>query len=188
MKDLLSPARTTMESFALCPLLIVVRDDAKESGANICVASYVGVLSETPPIIGVALRPQRHTHGLIERFRAFSINLPEPSMLKALDFCGSKKGIQVDKAGETGLVLTPAVGIDGFNLDQCPINLECQLIQTLTFPELGASHTYFVGRVVRAWRRPGYELDRNDVIVTTNYTYRLAAEKMGEAYKSWRKE
>lgn len=73
------------------------------------------------------IRPTRYTHGFMERSETFSICFFEEKYRKALDYCGSHSGKDVDKAKETGL--TPVSGEKGtVYYDEARIVLLCEKI------------------------------------------------------------
>ncbi|MBU1181356.1 MAG: flavin reductase family protein [Proteobacteria bacterium] len=49
------------------------------------------------PIMMVAVRSSRHTFGIIEAAKDFTVTVPEGDMQKEIAFCGSKSGRNVDK-------------------------------------------------------------------------------------------
>jgi flavin reductase (DIM6/NTAB) family NADH-FMN oxidoreductase RutF len=49
------------------------------------------------PIMMVAVRLSRHTFGIIERAKDFTVTIPLGDMSKAVAYCGSKSGRDVDK-------------------------------------------------------------------------------------------
>ncbi|HVO65136.1 MAG TPA: flavin reductase family protein [Syntrophales bacterium] len=51
----------------------------------------------TKPIMMVAVRSSRHTFGIIEAARDFTVTVPAGNMDKEIAFCGSKSGRNVDK-------------------------------------------------------------------------------------------
>ena len=63
------------------------------------------------PVTFTFIRPQRHTFGFLENNGYFSLSFFDESYRKALSFCGSHSGRDVDKVKETGL--TPAFTEDG---------------------------------------------------------------------------
>lgn len=78
----------------------------------------------------------------IDENGTFSINQPTADLVRELDYCGMTSGRNVDKAVlfETfygDLDTAPMIR-------QCPINIECRVVQTLTRPV----HTVFLGEVV----------------------------------------
>lgn len=51
----------------------------------------------------IYVRPTRYTHSFLEKERLFSCTFFPPGHEKALNYCGSKSGRDVDKVKETGL-------------------------------------------------------------------------------------
>jgi len=51
----------------------------------------------TLPIMMVAVRSSRHTFGIIEAAKDFTVTVPAGDMHKEIAFCGSKSGRNVDK-------------------------------------------------------------------------------------------
>jgi flavin reductase (DIM6/NTAB) family NADH-FMN oxidoreductase RutF len=49
------------------------------------------------PVMMVAVRSSRHTFGIIEAARDFTVTLPEGDLSEAIAFCGSKSGRDGDK-------------------------------------------------------------------------------------------
>jgi flavin reductase (DIM6/NTAB) family NADH-FMN oxidoreductase RutF len=49
------------------------------------------------PIMMVAVRSSRHTFGIIEEAKDFTVTVPAGDMQKEIAFCGSKSGRSVDK-------------------------------------------------------------------------------------------
>src|SRR3989339_1630213 len=49
------------------------------------------------PIMMVAVRSSRHTFGIIETAKDFTVTVPAGDMRKEIAFCGSKSGRNVDK-------------------------------------------------------------------------------------------
>ena len=188
MKESINLARATMQSLALCPFFIVISDESKVSKVNIATLSYVGVLSEVPPIIGVSLRPSRHSHGLIMEAREFTLNLPKISMLGDLDYCGSVSGRKHDKATEQKIDFEKSEIVSVPVISACPVNLECRLKDVLFLSKAGASHDYFIADIVAFRRSAEFVLEEQPVIVTTNYDYREVGIKLGRAFRTWQKK
>lgn len=174
--------KATMQGLFLSPVLVVSQDSAKKSGINIITVSYVGVLSENPPIIGLAIRPGRHSYQLIKKAKEFSVNLPSREMLEIVDFCGTYSGKKVDKSEVLKLALNPGLKIKTPIIVEAPINLECQLIKVLSFPQHKASHEYFIGQVLAVRQTQGFNLETAQLLATTNYDYRLVSGSLGRAH------
>jgi len=71
------------------------------------------------------IRPGRHTFPFMEQHDRFSLSFFDETWRKALQFCGSRSGRDVDKAKETGLV--PVAGPNGtISFEQARLVLECR--------------------------------------------------------------
>ena len=80
------------------------------------------------PIMMVAVRPTRHTFGIIEKSSDFTVTIPSGDMSKAIAFCGSKSGRDVDKFKMCSLetadgqnVASPIIKVPG-------IHFECKIV------------------------------------------------------------
>lgn len=79
------------------------------------------------------VRPQRHTYGFMERSCVYTLSFYEEQWRKALEYCGSHSGREVDKAAETGLIpFTTPGGAVAF--EQARLVLECR---KLYFGDIG---------------------------------------------------
>lgn len=130
---------------ALLPLPVVLVGSGSGQEKNIMTAAWAGVLSSEPPVVGVGVRPDRHTHKLISQSGEFTVNVPQPSLLEALRVAGRESGRDMDKfkalglKAESGSVLQHAPGVG-----QCPIILECKVVSSVSL----GSHDLFMGEVV----------------------------------------
>ena len=80
------------------------------------------------PIMMVAVRPTRHTFSIIDKALDFTVTIPSGDMSKAIAFCGSKSGRDVDKFKMCNLetadgqnVASPIIKVPG-------IHLECKIV------------------------------------------------------------
>jgi flavin reductase (DIM6/NTAB) family NADH-FMN oxidoreductase RutF len=111
---------------------------------NIITLAWVGTVCSDPPAVGIAVRPERHSHGLIAAAGEFVVNLPRADQVGAVDYCGQVSGRVVDKWSACGLTPAPASKIRTPLIAECPVALECRTSQQLT---LGA-HDLFIGEVL----------------------------------------
>lgn len=128
---------------ALYPLPVVLVSCGVEH-PNIITLAWAGTLCSLPPTVGIAVRPSRHSHGLIQQQGAFVVNLPPTGLVEAVDICGTISGRDEDKFHRCGLTPTPAVEVPVPLIAECPIHLECVVRQTLSL----GSHDLFLGEVV----------------------------------------
>lgn len=111
---------------------------------NIITLAWVGTVCSDPPMVGIAVRPDRHSHHLIEETGEFVVNIPGEELLEATDRCGHASGRETDKFAATGLTPEPASEVRTPLIAECHVNMECKVRQKL---ELGA-HDLFLGEVV----------------------------------------
>jgi flavin reductase (DIM6/NTAB) family NADH-FMN oxidoreductase RutF len=111
---------------------------------NIITLAWVGTVCSDPPSVGIAVRPGRYSHRLIEEAGEFVVNLPSSDQVHVVDYCGQVSGRQVDKWAACGLTTLPAVKIRTPIIGECLLSLECRVTQQLP---LGA-HDLFIGEVL----------------------------------------
>ncbi len=98
-----------------------------------------------PVIVGLAIVPSRYSYELIKASGEFGVNLPTAAMAKAVDRCGTCSGRDVgDKFAHVGLTPMPASKIRPPLVAECPVNLECTLIDIIP----AGDHDLFRGEVV----------------------------------------
>ncbi len=123
---------------------VMVSCQRKDEKPNIITLAWVGVVCSEPPMVGISIRKNRFSYGIIKESKEFVINVPTRKLLKATDFCGTKSGKNVDKFSETNLTPIKAEKVKVPLIKECPVNLECVVRQIL---ELG-SHDLFLGEIV----------------------------------------
>lgn len=75
------------------------------------------------------VRTGRHTHKMLEKGKAFTVNIPmEENANKILRFCGTKSGKDHNKIKELGLSLVEGNEIDVPGIKELPLTLECKVI------------------------------------------------------------
>jgi flavin reductase (DIM6/NTAB) family NADH-FMN oxidoreductase RutF len=129
---------------ALRPVPVVLVSCGHGEQANIITIAWTGILCSNPPQIGIGVRPDRHSHGLIQQTGEFVINIPGERLLGEMEYCGSVSGRDADKFGSAGLTPVPGSAMQTPIIAEAPINLECKLAHALTL----GSHDLFVGEVV----------------------------------------
>jgi len=130
-------------STLIYPMPTVLVGADVEGKPNFMAVAWCGIANGEPPMISVAVRPQRYTHRGISQNQTFSVNVPSTDLMREVDYCGIMSGAEVNKAEVCQFnVLYGKLG-NAPLIEQCPINLECKVEHVL---ELG-SHSLFVGRV-----------------------------------------
>ena len=119
---------------------------------NVLTAAWTGIVNSEPPMTYVSIRPQRHSHSIIQEKGEFVINLPTEAIVKATDLCGVKSGRDVDKFALAGLTAEPSNLVAAPGIAECPISLECK-VREIT--HLG-SHDMFLADIVAVDVDPKY--------------------------------
>ena len=126
------------------PVVLVSCRDEKNARGNIVTIAWCGIVASNPPQISVSIRPGRHSHSLIMSEREFAINVPTEDIVRQVDACGVISGKGFDKAAAFSLNFLPASRISAPLVKECPVNIECSLVDVV---RLG-SHDAFIGRVL----------------------------------------
>jgi flavin reductase (DIM6/NTAB) family NADH-FMN oxidoreductase RutF len=126
------------------PVALVSCIDRKSGKTNIITIAWCGVVCSDPPLIGISIRPSRHSHRLISETGDFAINIPSKKILKETDYCGSIPGSKTDKFRDCSFTAVPCNNISSPMINECPVNIECALKDVI---RLG-SHDMFIGRVM----------------------------------------
>ena len=138
--------KVTLERAAfLVPAPVLLLSSAGADGSlNIMTVSWAGVACQTPPMVSVAIRPERGSYDRLRETGEFVLNIPPVSLLRAVDVCGVTSGRDLDKFAETGLTQMPGLKVQAPLIGECPVNLECVVRNSLVL----GSHVLFVAEVV----------------------------------------
>ena len=138
--------KVTLETSALLvPAPVVLLSSVGEAGTpNVMGVSWTGVACGTPPMVSVAIRPERLSYRLIRETGEFVLNIPPASLIRAVDFCGLVSGQERDKFAEARLTPMAGLKVRAALIRECPVNLECVVRHSLVL----GSHVLFVAEVV----------------------------------------
>ena len=139
-------AKVTLERSAfLAPVPVTLMSCVGADGsANLIAVSWTSVACAVPAMVSVAIRTDRQSYGLLRETGEFVLNIPPVSLVRAVDFCGTASGETVDKFSRTNLTPIPALKVRPPLIEECPINLECVVRQSLPL----GSHDLFLAEVV----------------------------------------
>ena len=121
-------------------LLVGAEVDGKP---NFLAIAWAGIANGEPPMISVALRPQRYTIKGIRQNQTFSVNVPSVDLVREADYCGVRSGAKVDKVAACNFKIFYGKVEKAPLIEQCPVNLECRVVHMV---ELG-SHHLIIGRI-----------------------------------------
>jgi flavin reductase (DIM6/NTAB) family NADH-FMN oxidoreductase RutF len=129
---------------ALYPLPAVLVSCGTGSQANIITLAWAGTVGSNPPHLGIGIRPERHSHGLVQLGGEFVVNLARADQVQLVDYCGTVSGRDEDKWAACGFTPVPGAEVGVPLIAECPVNIECRLRQTIAL----GSHDLFIGEVV----------------------------------------
>jgi flavin reductase (DIM6/NTAB) family NADH-FMN oxidoreductase RutF len=124
--------------------VVVITTINKEGVPNVFTAAWVGTACTKPPIITVAIRPERLSYENIKSTNEFVVNLPTKDMVKVVDYVGVKSGRTNDKIKEMNLELDPSQNVKVPSIKSCPVSLECVVKQIIAL----GTHDLFLAEVV----------------------------------------
>jgi flavin reductase (DIM6/NTAB) family NADH-FMN oxidoreductase RutF len=127
----------------ICTTPTVLVGALVENKPNFMAVAWCGVANSTPPMVSVAIRPQRYTFRGILKTREFSVNVPSVDLVKEADYCGMVSGAKVDKVAVCGFKIFYGTLKNAPLIDQCPVNLACKVVHII---ELG-THQLVIGKV-----------------------------------------
>jgi len=133
-------------STALLPTPVVLLSVAGHGKLkpNLITLAWVGTVCSTPPMLSVAIRPSRHSHGLVNAAREFVVNIPRAGQVASVDLAGVWSGAEHDKFKEIGFTPVPATHVAAPLVAECPINIECVVRHQMA---LGA-HDLYIAEIV----------------------------------------
>ena len=136
-------------------------------------------------MISISLNKSHYTCAGIKQNKSFSINIPSLDMLEVTDYCGIVSGKEVDKSKLFNTFYGNLK--DAPMIQQCPINMECKVIQEL---DLGGSNIIIIGEVFQTYSEEKYltnhipDLKKINPILLSIYefNYYSVGEKIGKAW------
>jgi flavin reductase (DIM6/NTAB) family NADH-FMN oxidoreductase RutF len=125
------------------PAMVIGSYD-KDGKPNIMTAAWFGVANSRPFKVAVSLRPATYSYHGIMANGAFTVNVPDASLVSFVKFAGKYSGKDMNKFEETGLTAIKAEYVNAPYVGEFPIVMECKLT---SYHDLG-SHRQFIGEVV----------------------------------------
>jgi len=124
---------------------------AKHSGrVNAMTAAWVTRVAFEPPLIAVAIGPERYTHDMIAQSGYFTINILKKGQEKIGAHFGLQSGRDTDKM--KGIKYREAKSGAPI-LEDAPAWIECKVIERVS----AGDHTIFIGEVVNECVREDFE-------------------------------
>lgn len=127
------------------PAALITSCDESGNSNIITLGEVFNISIRDPVIVGIAIRPATYSHGLISKTLEYVVNLPSTKILQQVDKCGMVSGRECfDKFQAFGLTPVPGTIVKAPLIDECPVNIECKVINRTTVGD----HDLFLGEVV----------------------------------------
>lgn len=139
------PKKTFKGSVMLNPVpVVLITSKNIEGKVDVFTVGWIGTACTKPPMITVAIRPERLSYEYIKATGEFVVNLPTKSQVKKVDYCGVRSGRINDKILEMGFNLEECDNVSAPMLKECPVSMECK-VKAIT--PLG-THDLFLAEVL----------------------------------------
>jgi len=167
----------------LYPMPMVLVGSVVEGKVNFMAVGWVSRVNFKPPLFAVALGPH-HTNKGIDDNKAFSINIPDASLIEKTDYCGLVSGSRSDKSD----VFSVFYGeLDKAPLiEECPVCMSFSLYEAVRLP----SNTLYIGEPKEVFTEARYMTDNQlDIKKINPFTltmpdnhYWAVGENLGKAW------
>jgi flavin reductase (DIM6/NTAB) family NADH-FMN oxidoreductase RutF len=129
---------------------VVLLTTSEDGRPNVMTMSWHMMVEFTPPLIACVVSEGDFSHGALTRTGECVIAIPAADMAETVVALGNCSGRDTDKFAQFGLKTRAARHVVAPLLDQCPVNIECRVVdRTLT-----ARYNMFVLEAVAAWIDP----------------------------------
>lgn len=160
----------------LAPVPPVMVSCGNMEKSNIITVAWTGIINTKPPRLSISVRPSRYSYNIIKESGEFAANLTPAHLVRVADYCGIYTGAKVDKFAATGLTKEAAQKISAPLIAECPLALECKVIDII--PQ--ETHDMFIADIVA--------VDVDEAFIDSNGKLRLdkaslAAFAHGEYYE-----
>lgn len=124
--------------------VVLITSKNKEGKSNVFTVGWTGTINTKPPMLYISIRPERLSYEYIKESMEFVVNLPSSDLVKAVDYCGVRTGKKNDKIKEMGFTLKESSKISAPYIDECPINIECRVVNIVPL----GTHDMFIAEVL----------------------------------------
>jgi flavin reductase (DIM6/NTAB) family NADH-FMN oxidoreductase RutF len=129
----MSKKELTVQINPLMMSTVLVSTASADGIVNLCSIAWITRVNSKPPLLVFGIGPHKKTYQNISETRCFGINIPDRSLIPAIDYCGLHTGntlgkdsvLAIEKGQSTGVPLIKA----------CKVQMECTLWQVVETPK-----------------------------------------------------
>ncbi len=125
-------------------LTVLVTTMDSKGRADVSPFSWVSPVSFNPPLLMLAVGPNKHSYWNLTQKKEFVVNIPTEKMLEKIWTAGEKWDPELSKIERAGLKTSKAQKVGPPLLDECVVNLECYLEEAKKVGD----HVLIIGKVV----------------------------------------
>ncbi len=125
--------KVKIQGFHPFPMPVVLVGANVNSKPNFLPVAFCGFMNINPPMLYVALNKAHYTNAGVKENKGFSVNVPSVEMMRVTDYCGLNSGHNVDKSGLFSIFYGDLQTVP--MIEECPVSLECRLVQVLDMPQ-----------------------------------------------------
>lgn len=170
MRSNLKREATIKDGIRAFPAFPVVLVSTRE---NILTVGLIHRFSYNPFMLGIGIAYQRYSYQLIKEEKEFAVNIPTASQLEQVILCGKLSGRDVDKFEITEFTKTPGKHISSSMIAECPVSIECKVVQELKLQE----RAWFIGDVVSVQAEENF--DPSEFLLCNRKSYLLVSKNIG---------
>ncbi|MBC2850177.1 flavin reductase family protein [Cetobacterium sp. 8H] len=122
---------------------VIITSKNKEGKENAFTVAWTGTICTNPPMLSIAIRPERLSYEYIKETMEFTVNLPNSFQVRETDYCGVVSGRDIDKIKHLKLTSKPGHHIEAPYIEECPVNIECKVKQIIPL----GTHDLFLAEV-----------------------------------------
>jgi flavin reductase (DIM6/NTAB) family NADH-FMN oxidoreductase RutF len=141
------------EGLGKLPIRPVYLVSCEHSGKkNIISVGMFAYFSGKPTLVGIGIAPSRFSYGLIQKSKAFVVNVVDEKLIEAVKICGENSGRNVNKFELAKLTAVPASKVSAPLIEESPLSIECKVVQVVKVGD----HVWFMGEILATHVREGY--------------------------------
>jgi flavin reductase (DIM6/NTAB) family NADH-FMN oxidoreductase RutF len=127
------------------PMPVVLVGTNVKGKANFMAVGFVSRVNAAPPMLAVGIFNKHYTNEGIRENGTFSVCYPDAALLEKADYCGIVSGRQADKSTLFGVFYGETKTAP--MIEECPLNLECKLVQTVELP----TNNLYIGEIIASF-------------------------------------
>jgi flavin reductase (DIM6/NTAB) family NADH-FMN oxidoreductase RutF len=129
----MSKKELSVQTNPLMMSTVLVSTASTEGITNICSIAWITRVNSKPPLLVFGIGPHKKTYQNMMESHCFGINIPDRSLIPAIDYCGLHTG---NTFAKDNVFTTEPGSVTGVPLIQaCKVQMECSVWQVVETPK-----------------------------------------------------